>query len=150
MVTKANGGSLISNSIAEATMVPMRLESLRALPTSTITKLHSRTRLLDELVGLDDVAFLDVVARQGKTTLVAVANLGGIVLLPLQRRDGDRLGHHDVVAEQTRLGVASHDARGDEAAGDVADLGRPEDRPDLGTAELLLLVDRLEHALECG
>src|SRR3984893_2592988 len=36
MVTKANGGSLIWNSIAEATMVPMRLESRRARPTSTM------------------------------------------------------------------------------------------------------------------
>src|SRR5271154_4123483 len=137
MVTKARGGSLISNSMAEATMVPMRLESLRARPTSTIdtprasARRHLRAGLLDEFVRLDDVAFLDVVVRQRQTTLVAVAHLGGIVLLPLQRRDGDGLGHHHVVAEQAGLGVAPDDARGDEAAGDVADLGRPEDRPDL-------------------
>src|SRR6267378_3128199 len=36
MVTKASGGSLIWNSIAEATMVPMRLDSRRARPTSTM------------------------------------------------------------------------------------------------------------------
>ena len=43
MVTKANGGSLISNSIAEATTVPMRLESRRARPTSTMTLSRKRS-----------------------------------------------------------------------------------------------------------
>src|SRR3954452_16733492 len=155
MVTKAKGGSLISNSMTEATMVPMRLDSRRARPTSTTMLLeqalaghHLGAHLLDQLVRLDDVAFLDVVVRQRETTLVTVADLGDVVLLPLQRRDGDGLGHHDVVADEPCLGVAPDDAGGYEAASDVADLRRPEDRPDLGAAEFALLVDRLEHALQ--
>src|SRR6478752_191780 len=110
------------------------------------TLLH--TFFFNELVRLDDVTLLDVGVGERQTALVTVADLGDVVLLALQRRDADRFGHHDVVAQQPGLGVAPDDTGGDEAAGDVADLRRPEDRPDLGAAEFLLLVDRLEHALQ--
>src|SRR5205807_2584452 len=46
--------------------------------------------------------------------------------------------------------VAPQETRPDDAAGDVADLGRTEHLPDLRGAQLGLLVLRLEHALEGG
>src|SRR4051812_32272654 len=121
MVTKANGGSLISNSIAEATMVPMRLANLRARAGSLISALRASAHrplgplFLDQLIGLDDVAFLDVRVRQRQTAFVAVADLGDIVLLATQRRHGEVLRDNDVVTQQPRLGVAANDARLDEA-----------------------------------
>jgi hypothetical protein len=41
----------------------------------------------------------------------------------------------DVVADQAHAGAALHDAVGDAAAGDLADLGDVEDLEDLGVAE---------------
>src|SRR6478672_4033726 len=154
MVTKANGGSLISNSIAEATMVPMRLESRRARPTSGMSLFaralidHLGALLFHQLVGLDHVALLDVGVAQRQTALVAVAHLGDVVLLSAQRLHRDVLRDHHVVAQQPRLGITPDGARRDEATRDVADLRRPEDGADLGAAEFPLLVDRLEHALQ--
>src|SRR6476659_6502590 len=154
MVTKANGGSLISNSIAEATMVPMRLESRRARPTSGMSLFaralidHLGALLFHQLVGLDHVALLDVGVAQRQTALVAVAHLGGGRILSKQRLHRDVLRDHHVVAQQPRLGITPDGARRDEATRDVADLRRPEDGADLGAAEFPLLVDRLEHALQ--
>ena len=41
-------------------------------------------RLLDQFVGLDDVALFDIGVRHRQTTLEALANLGRIVLLTLE------------------------------------------------------------------
>src|SRR6476619_1830848 len=133
MVTKANGGSLISNSIAEATMVPMRLASRRARPTSGMSLFaraiidHLGALLFHALVGLDHDAVLAVGVAQRQPALVAVAHLGDVVILSAQRRHRDVLRDHHVVAQQPRLGITPDGARRDEATRDVADLGRPAD-----------------------
>src|SRR3954452_8170065 len=93
---------------------------------------RSAARDLLHLVGLDHIAFLDVVeALDDQTALEALADLRGVVLLALQGRQVGTLDDHCAVADDTHLGVAPDHAAGDHAAGDVADLGGPEDRPDL-------------------
>src|SRR5438270_11096481 len=100
-----------------------------------------RPRLLAHLVGLDDVAYVDVVVgAEGQTALEAVADLGGVFLEPLERGDGEVFRHHRPVAQQPGLGVTPDETRPDDAAGDVADLGRAEDLADLRRTELGLLV----------
>src|SRR2546423_9865577 len=99
------------------------------VPRSTCLSLHAR--LLAHLVGLDDVAYVDVVVvAERQTTLEPVADLGRVVLEPLERRDGEVLRHHRVVAQQPGLAVAPEETRPDDAAGDVADPGRTEDLAD--------------------
>src|SRR4051794_9461858 len=111
----------------------------------------SAPRDLLHLEGLDDVALLDVlVVPQDQAALEALADLGGVVLLALQRREVEVVGHDGTVTDETHLGVAPDHTTGDHAAGDVADLRRAEDRADLRLAEGRLLVLRLEHALERG
>src|SRR5690606_24804188 len=89
-----------------------------------------------------------VVVAERQAALVALAYLGGVVLLPPQRRDGEVVRHHGAVAHQPGLGVAPDDPGADEATGDVAEPAGAEDRADLGGAERDLLVLGLEHALE--
>src|SRR4249919_2194017 len=109
----------------------------------------SGPRNLLHLEGFDDVALLDVlVVPQDETALEALADLGCVVLLPLQRRQVEVVRHDGAVADQSYLGVASDHTAGDHAAGDVAELRRAEDRADLRLAEGRLLELRLEHALE--
>src|SRR6202008_4791991 len=60
----------------------------------------------------------------------------------------DVVGDHGAITDDAHLGVASDDTRGDHAAGDVADLGRAEDRTALRLTQGGLFVLRLEHALE--
>src|SRR4051794_19811547 len=105
--------------------------------------------LLAQLERLDDIAELDVVeVGQRQTTLEALADLGSVVLEPLERRQFAVVEHDRAVAQQPHLGVALDDSTGDPATGDVADLGRAEDLADLRRTELDLFVDRLEHALQ--
>src|SRR5690606_25609127 len=96
----------------------------------------------------DRVALLDVVVTQGQTTLEALADLGDVVLLPPQRRDLEVVADDHAVAQQPSIGVATHQTVGDHAAGDVAEPAGPEDGPDLGAAEVDLLVLRLQQALQ--
>src|SRR4051812_7023445 len=104
---------------------------------------------LHHLEGLDDVALLDVLeVAQHQTTLEALADLGGVVLLTLERREVEVVGHDGAVADHPDLGVAADQAAGDHTTGDVADPGAAEDRTDLRLAQGPLLVLRLEHALE--
>src|SRR5262249_10732581 len=85
---------------------------------------RSHPRLLAHLERLDDVADLDVVVvAEGQTALVALADLGRVVLEPLERGDGEVLRHHHAVAQQPGLGVAPQYPGPDDAAGDVAELG---------------------------
>src|SRR3954451_8244136 len=87
---------------------------------------------LAHLEGLDDVALLDVLeVPQHQTALEALADLGGVVLLPLERGQVEVVGDDGAVADHPHLGVASDHATGHHAAGDVADLRRAEDRTDL-------------------
>src|SRR6478735_8638415 len=125
--------------------------SRRAPPWVTPQQRPARScpRDLLHLVSLDDIAFLDVVEpTQDQTTLEALADLGRVVLLPLERGEVQVVRHDGAVADQAHLGVASDQAAGDHATGDVADLGAAEDRTDLRLSQGGLFELRLEHALE--
>src|SRR4051812_10448191 len=109
----------------------------------------SVARLLAHLEGLDDVLDLDVVERpEADTALVALADLGDVVLEPAQRLHGQVVGDDDAVAQQPGLGVPVDRAVAHDRAGHVADLRDAEDLAHLGAAEPDLLELRLEHALE--
>src|SRR5450756_2228601 len=67
----------------------------RPRPCSRIDADALRARLLPHLVRLDHVIDLDVVERpQPDAALVTVADLGRIVLEPLERVDGEAFAHH--------------------------------------------------------
>src|SRR3954471_6605716 len=109
----------------------------------------SVARLLAHLEGLDDVLDLDVVERpQADTALVALADLGDVVLEAAQRLDGEVVGDDHTVTHQPGLRVPVDGAAADDRPGDVADARHAEDLADLRRAERDLLVLRLEHALE--
>src|SRR3712207_2156009 len=109
----------------------------------------SDARLLAHLEGLDDVLDLDVVERpETDAALVALADLGHVVLEATQRLDGQVVRDDDAVADQPAAGVPGDRAAAHDGAGDVADARHPEDLADLRRAELDLLELRLEHALE--
>src|SRR5699024_12062135 len=108
----------------------------------------SVARLLAHFEGLDLIAFGYVLVTEADTAFEAVADFGDVVLLPAQRLDGEVVGHHDAVPEQTCLTVAADGARAHDRTGDVAHLGGTEDLADLRRPELDLLVLRLEHALQ--
>src|SRR6478752_9070843 len=170
MVTKPRRGSLIRRSSISATMTWIRSAILRtrgllmvpsyswtpdgAVPDRGLRRLtvawrRSAAGDLPHLERLDDVAFLDVLeVAQHQTTLEALADLGGVVLLALERLQVQVVGDHGAVPQDAHLGVATDHTTDDHAAGDVADLRRAEDRADLRLAEGRLLVLRLEHALE--
>src|SRR6478735_9120240 len=106
---------------------------------------------LPHLERLDDVALPDVLeVAQHQTALEALADLGSVVLLALERRQVEVVGDHGAVPEDPHLGVATDDPADDHAARDVADLRRAEDRADLRLAEGRLLELGLEHALQGG
>src|SRR5699024_6714071 len=108
-----------------------------------------RARFLAHLVGLDHVTHLEVVERpQRETALETVPNLSRVILIALQGVECEVLLDHDIVPQQAGLRVPPHDAFADHATGDGAHLGGLEGLPNLGLAELDLLVLRLEHALE--
>src|SRR5690606_35769743 len=109
----------------------------------------SLARLLAQLEGLHHVVDLDVVeAPERQAALEALPHLGHVVLLAPQRGDGQVVGDHRAVADQAGAGVAPDRARAHQAPGDGAEPAGPEDRADLGRAQLDLLVHRLEQALE--
>ena len=110
--------------------------------------MRSVTSLLAHLPGLNNVAFGDVLVTQRDTALVALADLGDVVLLATQGRDLEVLGDNHTVAHQASLGAALDRAGADDRTGDVAELAGAEDLTDLRGTQLDLLVDRLEHALE--
>src|SRR5215470_4621505 len=128
---------------------PSSTSRVRA-PTYKLSPGSSVPRLLPHLVGLDHVIDLDVVIADADTALVALADLGHVLLEPAQRLDREALLHHDTVADQASLAAPVDRAGTHQRAGDVADPGHPEDLPDLGGTKLHLLELGLEHALECG
>src|SRR5690606_4199912 len=116
--------------------------------TAWLPAAASVARLLLHLVGLDDVLEAQVVVAEADTALVALADLGGIVLEPAQRLHGEVVGDDHPVADEPRLGVAPDDAAADDRTRHVADPRDLEDLPDLRGAQLDLFVDRLEQALD--
>src|SRR5829696_3508599 len=124
-----------------------------SVPVNTLTASHcsSGARDLAHLERLDDVLGLDVVERpQPDTALVALADLGRVVLEPAEGLHRQVVGDYGAVPEPTGLRVADDRPGADQRTGDVADLGNAEDLADLRGPELDLLVLRLEHALESG
>src|SRR4051794_5015617 len=108
-------------------------------------------RDLAHLEGLDHVVDLDVVERpQADTALEALADLGRVVLEPAEGLHRQVVGDHGTVTHEPCLRVSDDRAAADQRTGDVADARHPEDLADLRRAELDLLVDGLEHALESG
>src|SRR3954464_9422557 len=137
-----------SPSSRSAVSVPV---NTRPLPCCRATSARSGARDLAHLEGLDHVVDLDVVERpQADTALVALADLGRVVLEPAKRFHRQVVGDHGTVTHEPRLRVADDRAAADQRTGDVADTRHPEDLADLRRAELDLLVDGLEHALESG
>src|SRR4051795_6907241 len=95
----------------------------------------SVARLLAHLEGLDDVLDLDVVERsEADTALVALADLGDVVLEPAQRLDGEVVGDDGAVSDQPGLGVPVDRAAAHDRTGDVADPRHAEDLADLRRA----------------
>src|ERR1700710_1579506 len=84
-------------------------------------------RLLAQLERLDHVIDLDVVERaQPDAALEALADLGRVLLEPLERAHGEVVRHHRAVPHQPGLGVAPDLARPHQTAGHVADPRHPE------------------------
>src|SRR3984957_13569420 len=107
-------------------------------------------RLLPHLERLDDVLDPDVVVADADAALVALADLGRIVLEPAQRLHREVVGDHHAVPDHPRLAVSGDRAGADDAARDGADPRHLEELADLGGAKLDLLELGLEHALERG
>ena len=75
--------------------------------TSAVRPRELDPRLLPQLERLDDVVDLDVVERtKPDTALEALANLGRVILEPLQRLDREVVGDDRAVANQPGLAVA--------------------------------------------
>src|SRR6478752_3352284 len=105
--------------------------------------------LLPHLVGLDAVLQLDVVPRtQADAAFEALADLGDVVLEPAERIDLQVVVEHHTTAQQPGPGIPADLPGPHDAAGDVAELGRPEDLPDLRRTGLHLLELGLEQTLE--
>src|SRR5690242_12227792 len=108
-------------------------------PVNTLTASRqacSGAGLLADLERLDDVLDLDVVERpEADTALVALADLGDVVLEPPQRLHREVVGDDHAVAEQPRLRVPVDRAAAHDGTGDVADPRHPEDLADLRRAE---------------
>src|SRR3954467_12305432 len=135
-----------SPSSRSAVSVPVNTLTAPLLPSP-----RSGARDLAHLEGLDHVVDLDVVERpEADTALVALADLGRVVLEPAEGPPRQVVGDHGTVTHEPRLRVADDRAAANQRTGDVADLRHPEDLADLRRAELDLLVHRLEHALEGG
>src|SRR5262245_13956204 len=106
-------------------------------------------RLLD-LLGLEElehVALLDVsVPLEHDAALLALLDLLHVVFEAPQRAE-PAVPDHRALADQAHAGVAAHAALADHATGDAPDFGGLEGLFDLGLAERLLDLDRLEHPL---
>src|SRR5699024_10069397 len=105
--------------------------------------------LLHHLGRLDLVTGLDVVElAQSDTSFEVSLDLGDVVLEAAQRLDGEAIGEHDTVADNTSLGVTRDGTAAHDNTGDVAELRGAEHLADLGDARLDLFVLGLEHARE--
>src|SRR6516162_7837111 len=86
-------------------------------PARAVTRPRSAPRLLPHLVGLDHVLDLDVAVTDADAALVALADLGHVLLEPAQRLDREALLHHDAVADQARLAATADRAGAHDGAG---------------------------------
>src|SRR5690606_23851483 len=106
------------------------------------------TLRLNDLVGFDDVAHLDVVVvLDAHAALVATLHLAYVVFETLERRKLPVVDDHRV-AHEPHLVVAVDASFGDVAPGDGADFGHLEDLADSGVAEDFFRLFGREHAFE--
>src|SRR3954468_3067705 len=139
--TSPSSRSAVSDPVNTGYLLLLRMNRARA-GISRGPGPGSVARLLAHLERLDDVLDLDVVERpQADTALVALADLGRVVLEPAEGLHRQIVGDHGTVTHETRLRVAHDRAAAHQRTGDVADLRHPEDLADLRRAELDLLVD---------
>src|SRR5665648_770957 len=110
-----------------------------------------RARLFPHLVRLDHVIDLDVVERpQPDAALVTVADLGRIVLEPLERVDGEALAHHLGAPQHPGSRAAADDARPHERTGDVAEPAGAEHLAHLCGTELDLSLIHISEPTRLG
>src|SRR5690606_14742194 len=110
------------------------------------TRSRSTPRDLAELVGLDDVALLEVLeVGEADAALVAGGDLGDLVLDALERLDL-ALPDHRALTEEAHLGATGDDAVQHVATGDPTHGRHPEDLAHLGVARDHLFVLRREQA----
>src|SRR3954470_16133918 len=94
----------------------------------------------------DDVTLLHVlVIGEGHAAFLAGLHLAHFILEALEGGEFAFMDH-DIVADQPYLGTAAHDAFGDLAACNLADLGDVEHFQDLGIAQELLARLGRQHA----
>src|SRR5580658_7343070 len=67
---------------------------------------RSAPRLLPHLEGLDRVGDPDIAVADADTALVALADIGRVLLEPAQRVHRQVVGDHHAVPDQPRLAVA--------------------------------------------
>src|SRR6266545_1899001 len=114
---------------------------------SSATNIAS-SRDLDHLECFDLVAFLDILeVLQADAALVAGRDRAGVLLEAAQRADPPLVDDH-AVADQPCPRASGDLAGGDVRAGDHPDPRHPEELPDLGGAELALLVLGGQQALQ--
>src|SRR4051794_27035387 len=146
--TSPSSRSAVSDPVNTGYLLLLRMNRARA-GISRGPGPGSVARLLADLERLDDVLDLDIVERpQADTALVALANLGDVVLEAAQRFHREVVGDDHAVADHAGLRVPVDRAGAHDRAGHVADPRHPEDLADLCSAEGDLLVLGLEHALE--
>src|SRR3972149_2375887 len=93
---------------------------------------------LAHLVGLDDVAFLDVAeGLEGDAALEPCGDTANVVLEPANRSDRSIVDHHPI-AHETHPGTAWDLALRDVRAGDGAVPGSPKGHTHLGRPEVAL------------
>src|SRR5204863_6942866 len=118
----------------------------RSNRSSATSMALDRARDLADLVGLDDVAFLDVlVSLDADAALVTGGDVSHVVLESSQRMQL-ALVNDDPIADQTNLRVTRDRPAGDVAARDDTLLGNPERGANLSLAELVFLALRRQHA----
>src|SRR6266545_4696626 len=114
---------------------------------SSATNIAS-SRDLDHLECFDLVAFLDILeVLQADAALVAGRDRAGVLLEAAQRADPPLVDDH-AVADQPCPRASGDLAGGDVRAGDHPDPRHAEELPDLGGAELALLVLGGQQALQ--
>src|SRR4029453_9831696 len=105
-------------------------------------QVRSGARELAQVVGLDDVARLEVLEiGQADAALEPLTALPGIFLEAPQRRDL-AMPDHGALAQEAHLRAPRDDARQHVTAGDRTDPRHPEDLAHLGFSGDDLFVDR--------
>src|SRR5690606_17249783 len=144
--------SRISSASSRWSWSPIRRVRGKSLGMTLLAMLAWRAlqlaRHLDPLVALDLVADADiVVVPDADAALGAGLHFVDVVLEAPQRLQLALEDHHVVAQHPDRVAPAHH-ALGDQAAGDLADLGRAEHVANFGQADDALLHFWLKHSAD--